>query len=208
MIKKQKQISLNFSKLICKMLPISSITILETEIIILIEPQYTLPVLFFLRDHTLCQYKILTAISGVDYPDRPKRFEIAYELLSTHYNHRIRVKTFVDEFTSIDSSVSVFNASAWWEREVWDMYGIFFKDHPDLRRILTDYGFEGHPMRKDFPLSGYTEVRYNDSKKRVVCEALELSQEFRNFDFKSPWTQAAQKLTNSNITLKEVSTLP
>ena len=196
---KQQQVAVNFSKSICNMLPISSATVTNNELVLVVESKYILPVLFFLRDHTNCQYKILTAISGVDYPEREKRFEVAYELLSVKYNHRIRVKTFLDEFTPVDSSVCVYNASSWWEREVWDMYGVFFRNHPDLRRILTDYGFEGHPMRKDFPLSGYTEVRYDDSKKRVVCEPLELSQEFRSFDFASPWTQAPDKLQGSDV---------
>ena len=187
MIKKQKQISINFSKVICKILPISSLTILETEIVILIEPQYILPILFFLRDHTLCQYKILTSISGVDYPYRKKRFEVAYELLSLRFNSRIRVKTFVEEITPLKSMAFVFPAATWWEREIWDLFGIYFENHPDLRRILTDYGFEGHPMRKDFPCYGFIELRYDESKKRIVVEPVVLAQEFRLFTFQTPW---------------------
>lgn len=196
---KQQQVAVNFSKSISKMLPITSATVTNNELVLVVESKFILPVLFFLRDHTNCQYKVLTAISGVDYPEREQRFEVAYELLSLKHNHRIRVKTYTDEFTPVDSSVCVYNASSWWEREVWDLYGVFFRDHPDLRRILTDYGFEGHPGRKDFPLSGFTEVRYDDSKKRVVCEPLELTQEFRHFDFSSPWTQDPQKIKGSEI---------
>ncbi len=113
--------------------------------------------------------------------------KVIYNLLSLRYNNRIRVKTYADELTPIDSAVPVYHGANWYEREVWDMYGIFFANHPDLRRILTDYGFAGHPQRKDFPLSGLVEVRYDDEVKRVVCEPVELSQEFRKFDLGSPW---------------------
>jgi NADH/F420H2 dehydrogenase subunit C len=135
------------------------------------------------------QYKLLVDITAVDYPSRPLRFEVVYNLLSIQYNARIRIKTCVDEIKPLISSTGVFSSAGWWEREVWDMFGIFFSNHPDLRRILTDYGFQGHPLRKDFPLTGYVEVRYDDSEKRVVTESLELTQEFRFFDFSSPWEQ-------------------
>jgi NADH/F420H2 dehydrogenase subunit C len=200
MIKKE-QLILNFGRSLTKMLPVISSTFSNDELVLVVDKKYIKPVLFFLRDHTSCQYKILTSIAGVDYPEREQRFEVAYDLLSLKYNHRIRIKVFTDEYTPVDSTVPIYNASSWWEREIWDLYGVFFTDHPDLRRILTDYGFEGHPMRKDFPLSGYTEVRYDDSKKRVICEPLVLTQEYRNFDFASPWTQAPKNLNVSDITV-------
>jgi len=196
---KQRQLLLNFGQSLNSFLPTISSTSINGELIITTGPDHIIPVLTFLRDHTNTQYKVLTAISGVDYPEREQRFEVAYELLSLKYNHRIRVKVFVDEFSSIESAVSVYPAASWWEREVWDMYGVFFRNHPDLRRILTDYGFEGHPMRKDFPLTGYTEVRYDDVKKRVVSEPLELAQEFRKFDFSSPWSQDPNQLSGTSV---------
>lgn len=150
-------------------------------------PEHLYPLTLFLRDHINTQYKCLIDITAVDFPERQDRFEVVYHLLSPRWNNRIRVKVCVDETTAMPSIVKLYNAANWFEREVWDMFGIFFKDHPDLRRILTDYGFTGHPMRKDFPLTGYTEVRYDYGKKRVISEPLELSQEFRYFDFSSPW---------------------
>ncbi|XP_042295136.1 NADH dehydrogenase [ubiquinone] iron-sulfur protein 3, mitochondrial [Sceloporus undulatus] len=157
------------------------------ELEILIHPDGVIPVLTFLKDHTNAQFKSLTDLTAVDVPSRQNRFEIVYNLLSLRYNTRIRVKTYTDELTPVDSAVPVHQAANWYEREVWDMYGVFFANHPDLRRILTDYGFEGHPFRKDFPLSGYVEVRYDDEVKRVVAEPVELAQEFRKFDLNSPW---------------------
>ena len=159
----------------------------KNEVILYIFPEYLLPFFEYLRDHTTTQYKVLIDITAVDFPSRKDRFEVVYNLLSIHYNARLRIKTCVDEMTPVASLVPLYNAASWWERETWDMFGIFFSNHPDLRRILTDYGFEGHPLRKDFPLSGYVEVRYDDSEKRVVTEALELPQDFRYFDFTSPW---------------------
>jgi NADH-quinone oxidoreductase subunit C len=144
-------------------------------------------VLFFLRDHEGCLFKMLVDILVVDYPGREKRFSLIYCLLSLKYNVRIKVKISIDELTSIKSITNIYKSSCWMEREVWDMNGIFFENHPDLRRILTDYGFEGYPLRKDFPLSGYTEVRYDDSQKRVISENLEMSQEYRVFNFNSSW---------------------
>ncbi|XP_041052729.1 NADH dehydrogenase [ubiquinone] iron-sulfur protein 3, mitochondrial isoform X2 [Carcharodon carcharias] len=157
------------------------------ELEIFIHPDGIIPVLTFLRDHTNAQFKSLADETAVDIPSRSFRFEIVYNLLSLQFNSRIRVKTYTDELTPLDSLVSVFQAANWYEREIWDMFGVFFADHPDLRRILTDYGFEGHPFRKDFPLSGYVEVRYDDEVKRVVAEPVELAQEFRKFDLNSPW---------------------
>lgn len=144
-------------------------------------------VLTFLRDDTNCQFKLLVGICGIDYPEREQRFEVAYMLLSLRHNQRIRVKLATDEDTPVPSVAGVFSNANWYEREVWDMYGVFFADHPDLRRILTDYGFEGHPLRKDFPLTGFVELRYDEEQKRVVYEPVRLTQEFRRFDFLSPW---------------------
>ncbi|XP_062845743.1 NADH dehydrogenase [ubiquinone] iron-sulfur protein 3, mitochondrial [Trichomycterus rosablanca] len=157
------------------------------ELEVMIHPEAVIPVLTFLRDHTNAQFRNLTDLTTVDVPSRENRFELVYNLLSLRFNSRIRVKTYTDELTPVDSAVPVFQAANWYEREVWDMYGVFFANHPDLRRILTDYGFEGHPFRKDFPLSGYVEVRYDDELKRVVAEPVELAQEFRKFDLNSPW---------------------
>ncbi|XP_027693545.1 NADH dehydrogenase [ubiquinone] iron-sulfur protein 3, mitochondrial [Vombatus ursinus] len=157
------------------------------ELEICIHPEGVIPVLTFLRDHTNAQFKSLVDLGAVDVPTRQNRFEIVYNLLSLRFNTRIRVKTYADELTPIDSVLSVHRAANWYEREIWDMFGVYFANHPDLRRILTDYGFEGHPFRKDFPLSGYVEVRYDDEVKRVVAEPVELAQEFRKFDLNSPW---------------------
>uniref|UniRef100_A0A4Y7MUR9 NADH dehydrogenase [ubiquinone] iron-sulfur protein 3, mitochondrial n=1 Tax=Daphnia pulex TaxID=6669 RepID=A0A4Y7MUR9_DAPPU len=157
------------------------------ELEVLIAPDGIVPVLQFLKDHHQCQFASLADIGAMDVPSRENRFEIIYNLLSLRFNSRIRVKSYTDELTPVDSSYEVFKAADWYEREVWDMYGVFFANHPDLRRILTDYGFEGHPFRKDFPLTGYVEVRYDDEAKRVVVEPVELAQEFRKFDLSSPW---------------------
>ena len=147
-------------------------------------------VLTFLRDDAKCQFAVLIDICGVDWPAREKRFDVVYHLLSPRLNQRIRIKLVTDETTPVASVVEVFSAANWFEREAYDMYGILFSGHPDLRRILTDYGFQGHPLRKDFPLTGYVEVRYDDEQKRVVYEPVELTQEFRSFDFESPWEGA------------------
>ena len=165
----------------------------QGELVLVVWPEAVPKVLTFLRDHTPTQYKQLIELCGADYPSRSKRFEVVYELMSLAWNARIRVKTEVDEFEGVDSVSSLYKSALWSERETWDLYGIFFHNHPDLRRILTDYGFEGHPLRKDYPLSGYTEVRYDDSQKRVVYEPLQLTQEFRSFDLMSPWDPIPQK---------------
>ena len=144
-------------------------------------------VLKYLRDDAQCRFECLIDICGVDYPGRDQRFDVVYHLLSPRNNLRIRIKTRTDETSPVPSVVDIFPAANWFEREAFDMYGIRFSDHPDLRRILTDYGFKGYPLRKDFPVSGYVEVRYDDEKKRVVYEPVKLAQEFRNFDFMSPW---------------------
>jgi len=143
--------------------------------------------LTFLKKHFNHRFQILSCISGVDFLVTNYRFSVVYDLLSLKYNTRLKVKTFVNEVTPIPSSCDVFVNANWWEREIWDLFGIYFDNHPDLRRILTDYGFEGHPMRKDFPLIGYIEVRYDESKKRVVTDSVEMTQEFRFFNYETPW---------------------
>lgn len=157
------------------------------ELTIIAEAEHITHVLKFLRDDTHCRFEVLIDICGVDWPAREKRFDVVYHLLSPRNNQRIRVKVECDEVTPVASAVDVFSAADWFEREAYDMYGILFSGHPDLRRLLTDYGFQGHPLRKDFPLTGFVEVRYDDTQKRVVYEPVKLTQEFRKFDFESPW---------------------
>jgi len=157
------------------------------ELVLNVERDTIVKTMTFLRDNGNCQFKQLMDICGVDYPEREQRFDVVYNLLSLTHNSRIRIKIQTNEETHVPSICSVFSSAAWWEREAWDLYGIFFSEHPDLRRILTDYGFDGHPLRKDFPLTGYLEVRYDDEQKRVVYEPVKLTQEYRNFDFLSPW---------------------
>lgn len=147
-------------------------------------------VMTYLRDDPDCEFKILVDICGVDWPQREKRFDVVYHLLSLTRNQRIRVKVKAGEDEAVPTIVPVFPAANWFEREAFDMYGMAFADHPDLRRILTDYGFSGHPLRKDFPLTGFVEVRYDDELKRVVYQPVQLVQEFRDFDFMSPWEGA------------------
>lgn len=143
--------------------------------------------LTYLRDDPACLFKQLIDVAGVDYPERAERFDVVYQLLSLKHNVRVRVKVAVDDKTAVPSVSSVFSCATWFEREVWDMYGVYFSDHPDLRRILTDYGFDGHPQRKDFPLTGYVELRYDVEQKRVVYEPVKLNQAYRSFDYLSPW---------------------
>ena len=142
-----------------------------------------------LKDHMNNRVNCLIDVCGADYPYRTNRFEVVYQLLSIDYNQRLSIKVCTDEITPIDSVTDIYCSAGWFEREVWDMFGICYTNHPDLRRILTDYGFEGHPLRKDYPLTGYSEVRYDDTQKRVISEPLELNQEFRYFDFSSPWIE-------------------
>ncbi len=157
------------------------------ELSLTVERQHIVETLTFLRDDEKCQFAVLIDVCGVDYPERENRFEVVYHLLSPRLNQRIRVKTSTDDVVPVPSVNDVFPAANWFEREAFDMYGIRFSGHPDLRRILTDYGFSGYPLRKDFPLTGYVEVRYDDDLKRVVYEPVKLTQEFRDFDFESPW---------------------
>lgn len=144
-------------------------------------------VLLVLRDDPAIAMNQLMDVCGVDYPERPERFEVVYNLLSLQHNTRLRVKIQTDERTPVPTAVGVYKSAGWFEREVWDLFGVTFAGHPDLRRILTDYGFEGHPLRKDFPLSGFVEVRYDEEQKRVIYEPVKLQQDYRNFDFLSPW---------------------
>jgi len=172
---------------------VQQFSVLKDELTLYVAPSGVVPVLTFLRDHSNSQFKTVMDIAGVDYPSRSQRFEVVYHLLSHRYASRIRVKTYADEVTAVPTAVGIFRGADWYEREVWDMYGVLFDGHPDLRRILTDYGFEGHPLRKDFPLTGYTEVRYDEEKKRVVYEPLQLTQAFRNFEgAASPWEMVGE----------------
>jgi NADH-quinone oxidoreductase subunit C len=160
------------------------------ELSVVIHNDRIVDMLRFLRDDAACRFTSLIDICGVDYPQRAERFEVVYHLLSMQQNHRIRIKLAVDEDTAVPSVIELFPVANWFEREAFDMYGIAFSGHPDLRRLLTDYGFEGHPLRKDFPLTGFMEVRWDDEEKRVVYEPVELVQEYRDFDFMSPWEGA------------------
>jgi NADH-quinone oxidoreductase subunit C len=157
------------------------------ELVVLAKPDAIVRVLTFLRDDPQCLFKVLMDLCGADYPEREQRFDVVYNLLSLKHNQRVRVKVMTDEATPVPSVIPVFSAANWFERETWDLYGVFFSGHPDLRRLLTDYGFQGHPLRKDFPLTGYVEVRYDEEQKRVIYEPVKLTQDFRTFDFLSPW---------------------
>jgi NADH-quinone oxidoreductase subunit C len=161
--------------------------IVRGEAVLWVPAAAIVKVMTFLRDHEKCLFKMLIDVCGVDYPDRTARFEVVYNLLSLKHNLRLRAKVAAAEDQPVPSIAGVYSAAGWFEREAWDLYGIYFADHPDLRRILTDYGFEGHPLRKDFPLTGYVEVRYDIEQKRVIYEPVNLRQEFRTFDFVSPW---------------------
>jgi NADH-quinone oxidoreductase subunit C len=166
---------------------VKSFAVAFGELSVNIQSDAIIRVLTYLRDDPNCRFVCFIDISGVDYPERETRFEVVYHLLSPYRNLRVRVKIETDERTPIPSVIGVFPGANWYEREAFDLYGILFSDHPDLRRILTDYGFSGHPLRKDFPLTGHVEVRYDDEQKRVVYDKVKLTQEFRNFDYLSPW---------------------
>ena len=160
------------------------------ELTLTVPADEIIEVLTFLRDDARCRFEVLIDICGVDWPQRANRFDVVYHLLSARLNQRVRVKVHADDETPVPSAIPVYPAANWYEREAFDMYGILFSGHPDLRRLLTDYGFQGYPLRKDFPLTGYVEVRYDDEAKRVVYEPVKLVQEFRSFDFESPWEGA------------------
>jgi NADH-quinone oxidoreductase subunit C len=166
---------------------ILAVEIEKGELCVTVARASILHVLGYLRDDADCKFAALMDLCGVDWPERVERFDVVYNLLSMRHNRRIRVKLSTDENTPVDSAVGLFPAAGWFEREAWDLYGIYFANHPDLRRLLTDYGFEGHPLRKDFPLTGYVEVRYDAAEQRVVYEPVKLTQDFRSFDFLSPW---------------------
>jgi NADH-quinone oxidoreductase subunit C len=166
---------------------VKSFAVAFGELSVNIQSDAIVRVLTYLRDDPNCRFVCFIDISGVDYPERENRFDLVYHLLSPYRNLRVRVKIETDERTPIPSVIGVFPGANWYEREAFDLYGILFSDHPDLRRILTDYGFSGHPLRKDFPLTGHVEVRYDDEQKRVVYDKVKLTQEFRNFDYLSPW---------------------
>ncbi|KFA67919.1 hypothetical protein S40285_05957 [Stachybotrys chlorohalonatus IBT 40285] len=169
---------------------IQQFSVWKDELTIYISPSGVVPVFSFLKYNTAAEFTQLSTVTAADYPTREKRFEIVYNLLSVRHNSRIRVKTYADEASPVPSVTGIYDGANWYEREVYDLYGVFFAGHPDLRRIMTDYGFEGHPLRKDFPLTGYTEIRYDEEKKRIVTEPLELTQAFRNFEGgSSAWEQ-------------------
>ncbi|KAF5093516.1 hypothetical protein D0Z03_002380 [Geotrichum reessii] len=172
-----------YGKYIITALPkfVQKFSVWKDELTLYVPPSAVIPVLTFLKDHTSAQYKSVMEMTAVDFPSRTNRFEVVYNLLSVRFNSRIRVKTYASETSAVPSIARLFEAANWYERETYDMFGVFFENHPDLRRILTDYGFEGHPLRKDFPVTGYTEVRYDEEKKRVIYEPLELTQAMRNF---------------------------
>ena len=170
---------------------VMGISIAHDELMVTARAEQIVKVVTFLRDDPMCLFKVLVDICGTDYPERPKRFDVVYNLLSLVHNQRIRIKVEADDETPVPSITGVHNSANWFEREIWDMYGVMFSDHPDLRRLLTDYGFEGHPLRKDFPLTGFVETRYDEERKRVVYDPVKLSQEFRKFDFLSPWEGAS-----------------
>jgi NADH-quinone oxidoreductase subunit C len=164
-----------------------SVDVVRGELIVRVQRASIVNVLKFLRDDQKCRFTQLLDVCGVDFPEREERFNVVYHLISMDRNERVRVKVKAGEETPVPSVTEVFSCADWFEREVWDMYGVFFSDHPDLRRILTDYGFNGHPQRKDFPLTGYVEMRYDEEQKRVIYEPVKLVQDFRTFDFLSPW---------------------
>jgi NADH-quinone oxidoreductase subunit C len=179
-------------------------TIEHNQLIVTVPAERIVAVLTVLRNDPKFLFEQLIDVCGVDYPDRPQRFEVVYALLSVSLNLRLRVKVSTDEDTPVPSVVAIYPSANWFEREAWDLYGIFFSDHPDLRRILTDYGFDGHPMRKDFPLTGYVELRYDPDQRRVVYEPVKLTQDFRTFDFSSPW----EAITDIQLPGDEKATKP
>ena len=172
---------------ISRILPIKKIQIFNFEISFLVPANYLLSTMLFFKSHIQLQCKILTCISCVDYPFKKLRFMLVYDLLSLRYNARFKIKVFSHELSNIESTSSIFPTSFWYECEIWDLFGVFFRNHFDLKRILTDYGFIGHPLRKDFPLNGFIELRYSESKSRVVSQLVTFSQEFRVFNFSTPW---------------------
>ena len=170
-----------------KVLPLKRLQIYNSEITVVVKSNLIKDILFFFKNSMLCQFNVITSISGADFPKNKLRFHIVYDLLSLKYNSRIKIKILTNELSPVFSCFKIFSAANWFESEIWDMYGVFFIDHPNLKRLLTDYGFEGHPLRKDFPLNGFIEMRFMEKIKRVSSESIELNQEFRTFNFVSPW---------------------
>jgi NADH-quinone oxidoreductase subunit C len=198
----------NFRKIVAKLsdaLPgaVTGSKLAYGELTVIAEAAEIVRVLTLLRDDPECEFKVIIDVCGADWPQRPKRFDVVYHLLSLTKNRRIRVKVETDEATPVPTATGVYPGAGWFEREVFDLYGVTFAGHPDLRRILTDYGFEGHPLRKDFPLTGFVELRYDDDQKKVVYQPVELVQEFREFDFMSPWEGAAHILPGDEKATKK-----
>ena len=184
---------------------VESFSVAKGELQINVKREDIVRVMYFLRDDPECKFKQLMSVCGADYPERlPERFDVVYHLLSMPLNQRIRVKVATDENTPVPSVATVFSSAGWFERETWDLYGVYFEGHPDLRRILTDYGFDGHPLRKDFPLTGYVELRYDNEQRRVVYEPVKLTQDFRTFDYLSPW----EGMTDIQLPGDEKGTVP
>jgi NADH dehydrogenase (ubiquinone) Fe-S protein 3 len=188
-----------YARYVSRLVPkfITRYSIYKDELTFQTEKEHLLPLMQFLKQHQNALFTQLSDLTAVDWPGRENRFELVYNLLSYRHASRIRVKLSTDELTSIPTLSYLFSGANWYEREIYDLFGVIFEGHPDLRRILTDYGFEGHPMRKDYPLTGYTELRYDEEKKRIVQQPLKLTQEFRNFDFLSPWQQLPDKQEQS-----------
>jgi NADH/F420H2 dehydrogenase subunit C len=187
---------------------VKGVRLKNNDIEIKTTPNNLRALLYFLQKHTLCQYKQLVDIACVDVPGKIRRFTVNYLLLSLRYNTRLTVVVKTNEVSPLPSLITLYRSANWLEREVWDLYGVFFDLHPDLRRILTDYGFNGHPLRKDFPLTGFLEVYYNDSTKRLSYEPVELAQEYRTFTLQSPWNQNYQKEMGSAVHVNKVKVLP
>ncbi len=171
---------------------------MNDELVIYVPVKDIHKIMLFLHEDQSCHFEQMMDVTAVDYPEREPRFDVVYNLLSLTHNQRIRVKASLNEDEAIPSVTDIWKCANWWEREVWDMFGLMFKGHPDLRRILTDYGFEGHPLRKDFPLTGHVEVRYDEAEKRVVYEPIQLAQEYREFDNLSPWEGSLPSFTDKN----------
>ncbi|ODV62564.1 complex I 30 kDa subunit family protein [Ascoidea rubescens DSM 1968] len=193
--KDQSQELHKFGQYIMTSLPkfVQKFSVWKDELVIYVGPNSLTPVMTYLKNHTSCQFTLVADVTGADYPSRVNRFDVIYNMLSVKFNSRIRVKTYASEVSPVPSIVPLFEGANWYERETYDLFGIFFENHPDLRRILTDYGFEGHPLKKDFPTTGYTEVRYDEEKKRIIYEPLELTQAFRNFSVgSSVWEQVGE----------------
>ena len=181
------QLAIKNIQSLSKICPVDKLQLYGQELVIVVKCHIIYDILLFLKYHTSYQFTSLACITCIDYPNNKYRFTLVYELLSIRYNIRLRVKTFTHELLGISSCNQLYFTASWYECEIWDMYGVFFKNHLNLKRILTDYGFEGYPLRKDFPLSGFVEMKYNETEKRVINESIELCQEYRVFKFLSPW---------------------